>query len=138
MPSNFSLALTIAVLPEAILVVVAGCCALLAWLRPGQRPDLYRWMACIALAGAVAASGLALFSMRLHKNGVALVVWGGGLAVDHFSLFITVAVCAFALVTCFLSDVYIRRVASRSGAFFALLLLATAASATLAAERDMV
>ena len=138
MPNNFNLALTVAVLPEAILVVVAGCCALLAGLRPGERPDLYRWMACIALAGAVAAAALALFGMRLNKNGVALVVWGGGLTVDHFSLFITVAVCAFALVTCFLSDVYIRRVASRSGAFFAMLLIATAATAALAAERDMV
>src|SRR5205823_12309088 len=92
MPNNFNLALTIAVLPEAILVVVAGCCALLAGLRPGERPDLYRWMACIAIAGAVAAAGLALFGMRLNKNGVALVVWGGGLTVDHFSFFFTVAV----------------------------------------------
>ena len=138
MSSNFNLALTIAVLPEAILVVLAGCCALLAWLRPGERPDLYRWIACIALAGAVAASGIALFGMRLNKGGVALIVWGGGLTLDRFSLFVTVAACAFALVTCFLSDAYIRRIAPRSGAFFALLLLATAATAALAAERDMV
>src|SRR5437764_9491524 len=123
MPANFSLALTVAVLPMAILVGVAALCALLAWLRPGQRPDLYRWLACIALAGAVAAAGFALFGMRRRTDGVALVVWGGGLSVDRFSLFITVTACAFALVTCLLSDTYLRRIPTRSGAFFALLLL---------------
>src|SRR5215472_12767148 len=113
MPSNFSLALTVAVLPSAILVGVAGVIALPGWLRPRQRPDLYRWLACIALAGAVAASGFALFGMRLNKSGVALVVWNGGLVVDHFSLFITVAACAFALITCLLSDTYLHRIPAR-------------------------
>jgi NADH-quinone oxidoreductase subunit N len=138
MPSNFALALTIAVLPEAILVGVAGVCALLAFVRPGQRPDLYRWLACIALAGAVAASGFALFAMRNNANGVALTVWGGGLAVDRFSIFITVTVCAFAFITCLLSDTYLRSIPTRSGGFFALVLLATAATSALAAQHEMI
>src|SRR5438132_4216060 len=139
MVKNFPLALTIALLPAAIPVVVGGLCALLSWWRPPRRrPDLYRWVACIALAGAVAAAGIALFGMRLNKNGVALTVWNGGLVVDHFSLFIAVTAAAFGLITCLVSDTYVRRIPERSGAFFALLLVGVGATIALAAERELV
>ena len=136
--SNYPLALAIAVLPESILAGIAAICAVLALLRPRQRPDLFRWVACIGLAGAIAAAGFALYGMRTNSDGVGLVVWGGGLSVDRFSMFITIAACSFALITCLLSDTYLRVNPRRAGAFFVLVLLATAATSALASEHEMV
>lgn len=138
MPANFNLALTFAVLPQAILVGLAGVCALLGWLRPGQRPSLYRWIACIALAGAVAASGLELYGMRHSPGGVGLDAFSGGLVADHLTVYVTIAACAFAFVACLLSDTYIARLRGRSSAFFALVLTSTAALSALAGESDMI
>jgi NADH-quinone oxidoreductase subunit N len=138
MPSNFNLALTVAVLPDAILVVLAGVCALLGVLRPRQRATLYRWIACIALAGAVASSGYELFGMRQSPGGVGLVAFGGGLVADHMSVYVTIAACAFAFIVCLLSDSYLKRIRSRSSGFFALVLMSTAALSALAGERNMI
>lgn len=138
MPGNFGQALITAVLPDAILVVVAGVCALLGVLRPRYRPSLFRWIACIALAGAVAASGFELFGMRNVRGGVGLDAFGGGLVADHLSVYVTIAACALSFVVCLLSDSYLRRIRRRAPAFFALLLMSTAAVSTLAGERDMV
>jgi NADH-quinone oxidoreductase subunit N len=136
--ADFRLALTFSVLPETILVVLAGVTALIALLRPGERPTLHRWIACIALAGAVAASGIELFGMRLNKSGVGLVAASGNLVADRLGVYVTVAACVVAFIVCLLSDTYIRRVRLRSGGFFALLLMSTAALSALAGERDMI
>ena len=138
MPHNFGSALTVAVLPDAILVVLAGVCALLAVLRRRERPDLYRWIAVIALLGAIAASGVELYGMRTNRGGVGLNTFGGGLVADHFSVYVTIAACVFALLTCLLSDSYLRRIPTRSGGFFALVLFATAAVSALAGEHEMI
>jgi len=131
-------AVATAVLPDSILVVIAGVSALLGVLRPGHRPSLYRWIACIALAGAVAASGFELYGMRTVRSGVGLDTFGGGLVADHLSVYVTIAACVVAFITCLLSDSYIRRIPSRAPAFFALLLVAVAATSTLAAEHEMI
>ena len=138
MPAGFGYVLTLALLPQLILVGVALICAVIAVVRPNERPDLYRWLACIGFLGAVAACGFVLFGMRLNRNGIALLLWNGGLSVDHFSLFVTVAACVFGLVTCLVSDTYVRRIPSRSGAFFALLLVATTATSALASQHEMI
>jgi len=131
-------AVGVSVLPGSILVVIAGLCVLLAAVRPGQRPDLYRWIACIALLGAIAASGVELYGMRSIRSGVGLNTFGGGLVADHFSVYVTIVACVFALLTCLLSDSYLRRIPSRSAAFFALVLTTTAAVSALAGEHEMV
>ncbi|MFN2581537.1 MAG: NADH-quinone oxidoreductase subunit N [Candidatus Dormibacteria bacterium] len=125
-------------LPEILLTGFALISAVLGVLRPGRRPDLYRWIAVITLLAAVAACGFTLHAMRNIATGVAVVAWNGGLIVDHFSLYVTVTVCAFSLVTCLSSDTYLRRIPSRSAGFFSIVLLVTAAISALAAERDMV
>src|SRR5207253_295861 len=58
--------------------------------------------------------------------------------VDHFSIYVTIAACTFALITCLVSDTYVRRIPSRSGGFFALVLLVTAGVSALAAQREMI
>jgi len=138
MPGNLGLAVAVAVLPDTILVVLAGACALLGVLRPRQRPTLYRWIACIALAGAVAASGSELWGMRRLPGGVGLDTFGGGLVADHLSVYVTIAACSFAFIVCLSSDAYLRRIRSRASGFFALVLMSTASVSVLAGERNMV
>lgn len=135
--STFPSALGASLLPELLLAGLAGVCAILGVVRPGQRPDLYRWIAVMALLGAVTAAAYTLAATTKTAGGVAIVVWGGGLLVDRFSLYVTITACAFALITCLTADVYLRRIPTRAPAFFALVLLITAATAALAAEREM-
>ncbi|MBV8529579.1 MAG: hypothetical protein JOZ75_14805 [Candidatus Dormibacteraeota bacterium] len=136
MSSTFAPALGAALLPEILLLALAVVCAVLGSIRPHERPDLYRWIAVMGLLGAVTATAYTLHATQ-RGNGVAIVVWGGGLVVDRFSMYITVAACAFALITCLSADTYTRRIPTRSAAFFALVLLITAAISALAAEREM-
>jgi NADH-quinone oxidoreductase subunit N len=133
----FPAALGASLLPVLLLAGLAAVCAVIGMIRPGQRPDLYRWIAVIALLGAVTSSAFTLAATTKAPGGVAIAVWGGGLLVDRFSLYVTVMVCAFALITCLSADVYLRRIPTRAPAFFALVLLVTAATSALAAERGM-
>ncbi len=136
MGSSFASALGASLLPEILLLALAVVCSVIGVLRPHQRPDLYRWIAVMALLGSVTATAFTLHATN-RGNGVAIVVWGGGLVVDRFSMYVTIVACAFALITCLASDSYLRRIPTRSSAFFTLLLLITAAVAALAAEREM-
>lgn len=135
MGSSFGPALVASLLPEILLVALAAVCAILGAIRR-ERPDLYRWIAVIGLLGAVTSAAYTLHATA-GSSGTVLSVWGGGLLVDHFSLYLTVVVCAFALITCLTSDAYLRRIPTRAPAFFALLLVVTAALVAVAAEREM-
>jgi NADH-quinone oxidoreductase subunit N len=135
---NFTHGLTLALLPEAMLVGVAAISAIVAMARPGLRPDIHRWIACIGLLGSLAACGLILLGLRHLQSGIAISVWNGGFVVDSFALFIAILACVTALATCLISDTAVRRIPSRMSAFYALILLATAAVEAIAAEREMV
>jgi NADH-quinone oxidoreductase subunit N len=135
---NFTHALTLALLPEAMLVGVAAISAIVAMARPGLRPDIHRWIACIGLLGSLAACGLILLGLRGLQSGIAISVWNGGFVIDSFALFIAILACVTALATCLISDTAVRRIPSRMSAFYALILLATAAVEAIAAEREMV
>ncbi|HEX6538339.1 MAG TPA: proton-conducting transporter membrane subunit [Candidatus Dormibacteraeota bacterium] len=135
MGSSFGPALVASLLPEILLLALAAVCAILGAIRR-ERPDLHRWIAVIGLLGAITSTAYTLHATS-RGSGTALTVWGGGLLVDRFSLYVTVLVCAFALITCLTSDGYLRRIPTRAPAFFALLLLVTAALIALAAEREM-
>lgn len=135
---NFTHALTVGLLPEAMLAGAALISVIVAVARPGLRPDIHRWMACIGLVGSLAACGLILLGLRGVRSGVGITVWGGGLSVDSFSVFIAILAGVTALVSCLISDTPVRRIPARSSAFYGLVLVATAAVDALAAERDMV
>ena len=137
MPADFGHAMTLALLPDAMLIGTALVSVLVAVLRPGLRPDIHRWIACIGLAGSLAACGLVLLGLRNVRSGVAITVWNGGFVVDSFALFIAILACVTALCTCLISDSAVRRIPSRTGAFYALILVATAAAEAIAAEREM-
>jgi|SRR5580704_2499915 NADH-quinone oxidoreductase subunit N len=137
MPADFAHALTLALLPEAMLVGTAAISALVAALRPGLRPDIHRWIACIGLVGSVAACGLILLGLRHVRSGVAITVWNGGFVVDSFALYIAILACVAALTTCLISDSAVRTIPARTGAFYGLVLIATAAVEAIGAEREM-
>ena len=71
---------------------------LVAVLRPGLRPDIHRWIACIGMVGSLAACGLVLLGLRGVRSGVAISVWQGGFVVDSFALFIAILACVTALM----------------------------------------
>jgi NADH-quinone oxidoreductase subunit N len=137
MPADFGHAMTLALLPEAMLTGTALVSLLAAVLRPGLRPDIHRWIACIGLAGSLAACGLVLLGLRNVRSGVAITVWNGGFVMDSFALFIAILACVAGLCTCLISDSAVRSIPSRTGAFYALILVSTAAAEAIAAEREM-
>jgi len=136
-PPNFSHALTLALLPEAMLLGTALLSVLVALIRPGLRPDIHRWIACIGLVGSLAACGLVLLGLRHVPSGVAITVWDGGFVMDSFALFIAILACVTALLACLITDSAVRTIPSRSGAFYGLILVATAAVEAIGAEREM-
>jgi NADH-quinone oxidoreductase subunit N len=135
---NFTHALSLALLPEAMLAGAALISLVLALVRPGLRPDIHRWIACIGLAGSLAACGLILLGLRGVDSGVAITVWFGGFQADSFSVFIAILACVTALCTCLISDTAVRAVPSRTSAYYGLLLVATGAAEAIAAQRDMI
>jgi NADH-quinone oxidoreductase subunit N len=135
---SFSHALTLGLLPEAMLAGAAVLSVIVAVARPGLRPDIHRWIACIGIVGSLAACGLILLGLRGVQSGVAITVWSGGLSVDSFSVFIAILAGVTALASCLISDTPVRRIPARSSAFYGLVLVATAAVDAIAAERDMV
>jgi NADH-quinone oxidoreductase subunit N len=136
-PPDFTHALTLALLPELLLIGTALVSALVAVIRPKERPDIHRWIACIGLVGSLAACGLVLLGLRHVLSGVAITVWNGGFVMDSFALFIAILACVTALFTCLITDSAVRTIPSRSGAFYALILVATAAVEAIGAEREM-
>ena len=135
---NFTHALTLGLLPELMLAGTAVVSVTVAVARPGLRPDIHRWIACIGLVGSLVACGLILLGLRGVPTGVGIVVWRGGLTVDSFSVFIAILAGITALASCLVSDTPVRRIPARSSAFYGLVLVATAAVDAIAAERDMV
>jgi NADH:ubiquinone oxidoreductase subunit 2 (subunit N) len=135
---DFTHALVLALLPEAMLVGAALISLLVALIRPGLRPDIHRWIACIGIIGSLASCGLILLGLRHVQSGVAITVWLGGLSVDSFSVFVAIVAAVTALVSCLISDTPVRLIPARSSAFYSLVLVATAAVDAMAAQRDMV
>ena len=138
MPADFGHALTLALLPEAMLTGTAVVSVAVALLRPGLRADIHRWIACIGIAGSLAACGLILLGLRGVSSGVAITVWNGGFVMDSFAVFIAMLGCVVALITCLITDAPVRAIPTRTGAYYALVLISTAAVEAIAAQREMV
>src|ERR1700693_1598042 len=132
MLANFAHAMTLALLPEAMLVGTALLSVLVAVVRPGLRPDIHRWIACIGLAGSLAACGLVLLGLRNVRSGVAITVWNGGFVVGRFSLFIAILACVPALCPGLISDAAVRSIPTRTSAYYALILVSTAGAEAIA------
>ncbi len=135
---NLTHSLAIALLPESVLVGAAAISVILALALPVLRPSIHRWIACVGVVGSLVACGLVLLGLRHVPSGIAVSMWNGGFVVDSFALFIAILACVAALCTCLISDTAVRGIPSRLSAFYALVLMATAATEAIAAEREMV
>ena len=138
MLADFGHAMTLALLPEAMLAGTAVVSVAVALLRPGHRPDIHRWIACIGLVASLAACGLILLGLRGERSGVAITVWNGGFVMDSFALFIAILACIVGLLTCLISDAPVRAIPTRTGAYYPLVLVTTAAVEAIGAQREMV
>jgi NADH-quinone oxidoreductase subunit N len=130
-------AMSLALLPEAMLAGTALLSVIIALVRPGLRPDIHRWIACIGLVGSLAACALVLLGLRHVRSGIAVSVLNGGFVVDSFALFIAILATVAALCTVLISDSAVRAIPSRTSAYYTLILMATAATDAIAAQREM-
>lgn len=137
MTRNPGMAILLGLLPAVMLTGGALVCGSLATLRPRTRWSLYRWIGLLMTASALAAAILTLAAMSSRRDGVGVIDFGGGLAIDRFAVYATVVVCAVLALSLLGSEAYMRRAATRAGAFTALLQLAAAAAVLLVSQREM-
>jgi len=123
-------------LPTGLLVVLAGVVALLGWRRPGLPPSFHRWLGSIALVGAGIAAVITFRALR-HTSGLGLAAYSGGVVADQFEAFATLLLCATGLVATLSSGAAGRRLGSRTPAFQALVLSATAGGTVIAVQWEM-
>ncbi|MFN2568447.1 MAG: NADH-quinone oxidoreductase subunit N [Candidatus Dormibacteria bacterium] len=135
---SFAMAVTVGLLPPALLVLMAWAIAVLRVSRPGLPISLYRWLTCVALGGALVASLITLYGIRLGQKGVGLIAYGGGLIVDRFSVLSAVILIVIAGVTVLLCGSFAERIRSRAAALHALVLVSTAAAIMMASQHEMI
>jgi NADH-quinone oxidoreductase subunit N len=135
--SNSSLGTLLGLLPSVMLAGGALLCALIAVLRRGTRPFLYRVITVVMTVAAFACSMIELRALNGTRNGVGMAAFGGGLVVDRFHVFGSVLACAIVVLTVLGAESYLRRAPARAGAFCALLMVSAAASCMLLAQREM-
>lgn len=126
------------VLPAVMLAAGAIICAVLGWLRPGSRDDLFRWIGTLSCAASITASLYVLYGMRGNDSGVGITSYQGGLLVDRFGVFCSVLLTGVAMVSLLVAGPRAGRSAPPVPGHHALLLLATAAACLLVQQREMV
>ena len=129
-------AVFVTMLPTGLLVVLAGVVALLGWRRPGLPPSFHRWLGSIALVGAGIAAVITFNALK-HTSGLGLAAYSGGVVADQFEAFATLLLCATGLVATLSSGAAGGRLGSRTPAFQALVLSATAGGTVIAVQWEM-
>ena len=124
MPTHADL---LALLPELILIVSAGCFLLLEAFAPSSRrtiPLLTMAVAALALWARVA----------LPLPGSA---FAGMVRIDRVSAFVDVYILAAVLLTAWMAGPFLRRTKTERGEFYSLLLLAASGAMIMAASTDL-
>ncbi len=114
-------------------LIVLGAAGLVLLLDVGPRALAREVVATVALAGVVGALLAAL--SRWGKPGRA---FHDMVALDNFALFVDIVICYASALIILLSIDYLRRTGPESGAYYALVLFATAGMTLLAAAADLV
>lgn len=137
MSHQYRLGIIVELLPTAMLLGTALFIALLAIVRPRSDVSVYRWLAVLGFAGALVASLIELYGMRLNNDGVGLVTFAGAILADRLDIYVDGVVCALGmLLSLGVSDAW-REVHRRVPALYALLLGAAAGISLVVAEREM-
>src|SRR5207302_9714563 len=125
-------------LPEAMLLLGALACLVLAATRRRTAVTTYQVIAGAALLAAVGMNFAYLRGMPTRSSDPGYMAFGGGLVVDRFTLFLTATLCAFALLTVLLGTVLSERIRTHVGEYHAFLLLATLGAVLLVSTREMI
>ncbi|OFV99991.1 MAG: hypothetical protein A3H28_14885 [Acidobacteria bacterium RIFCSPLOWO2_02_FULL_61_28] len=120
----------IAVLPEAILTVVATAVMLLAAFRTKGKEE---WCGFVTLLGLLAA--MAALILQWPPQGPA---FDGMVLADPFSFFFHLLFLGIAILIVLSSASYLRQERLAAGEYYALLLFATAGMGLMAAANDLI
>jgi len=125
-------------LPEAMLLLGALACLVLAALRRRAGIRTYQVISGLALVAAAGCNFAYLRGLPTSSANPGYIAYGNGLVVDRFTLFLTATLCAFALFTVLMGTVLSERIRTHLGEYHAFLLLATLAGVLLVSTREMV
>ncbi|HZS13614.1 MAG TPA: proton-conducting transporter membrane subunit [Candidatus Dormibacteraeota bacterium] len=125
-------------LPEAMLVLGAVVCLVLAAARRRSGIRTYQAVSGAALLAAIGMNFAYLRGMPAGGANPGYLAFGGGLVVDRFTLFMTATLCAFSLLTVLLGTLLSDRIRTHLGEYHAFLLLATLGAVLLVSTREMI
>lgn len=120
-----------------LLVLVAGGTLLLvvAALTPSWPRGLYAFVSAVT-AGTAAAMSMVLWDDVTDEGPRTLV--GGALALDHFALFATIAICVAVLLASLATDDHLEREGGQGPEIYGLYLLAAAGGVVMVAATDLI
>jgi NADH-quinone oxidoreductase subunit N len=125
-------------LPEAMLLLGALVCLVLAATRRRTGVRTYQALSILALVAAAGTSFAYLRGLPSAQPNPGYVAYADGLVVDRFTLFLTATLCAFSMFTVMLGSLLAERIRTHLGEYHAFLLLATLAAVLLVSTREMV
>jgi proton-translocating NADH-quinone oxidoreductase chain N len=125
-------------LPEAMLLLGALTCLVLAALRRRAGIRTYQAISGLALVAAAGLNFVYLRGMPTGQPNPGYVAYADGLVVDRFTLFLTATLCAFAFSTVMLGTLMSERIRTHLGEYHAFLLLATLAAVLMVSTREMI
>jgi NADH-quinone oxidoreductase subunit N len=125
-------------LPEAMLLLGAIACLLLAATRRRTGIRTYQILSGAALLAAVGMNFAYLRGMPSSGANQGYLAFGGGLVVDRFTIFLTATLCAFSFLTVLLGTLLSERIRTHLGEYHAFLLLATLGAVLLVSTREMI
>ncbi len=122
--------LTILAVGSVVLVTITS---LVPALRSNGFPAIY------SITCAVAAAALLPYTAdRISDAPGPLRVIGGAMVVDHFTVFVTLAICVSVLLVSLILDDYLRREGFDGPEWYVLMLLSASGGIILAAANDLI
>ena len=136
--------LALALFPLGVIGVGTLLCGVLAAVRRSGAARANRVIATLAFVAAIIAALVELYQKRFVDNGIFVLSGAansrlaqGTLVIDRFSVFATVILCGFGLMSTLTSATSLPLLHGRGGLFYALLLSATGGGVVLASQHEM-
>jgi NADH-quinone oxidoreductase subunit N len=124
-----------ALLPLLCLAVGAVLVVLLSSLVRGRFRSFPCWFTVLSAAAAIGTS--VYLWQRIQDEGPSSAV-AGAIAVDGFSVFVTVVISAAVILTALLSEAYLRREGLEGPEYYVLLLLSASGGVVMAMANDLI
>ena len=121
------------------LIVLTVGAVLLVLLSSLMKERLFRGFHAgftVLTAAAGIGTGVYLWN-RIHDEGPSSAI-AGAVAVDRFSVFLTVVICVSVILAALVSDAYLRREELDGPEYYVLMLLSAAGGVTMAMANDLI